>query len=121
MSTPRDNAPRPEAGKDTEFGREGEGAHARDADSGGHRTKAGGTYGDFVPDKGQPHKNDDRDANPVNPVMGDYYTGAGNIDRTADDPAARKPSSGDEEERIAEDNRNRSFDTTHIHKSTTKR
>lgn len=120
MSTPRDK-PRPEAGKDTQSGREGEGAHARDGESGGHRTPAGGTYGDFVPDKGQPQQENDRDANSVKPDSGDFYTGGGNIDRTADAPATRKPSAGDEEERIAEDNRNRSFDTTHIHKGTTRR
>lgn len=120
MSTPR-NKELPEAGKDTQSGREGEGAHARDGDSGGHRTPAGSTYGDFVPDKGQPRKNDDRDANPANRAMGDYYTGGGNIDRIPDEPAARKSAADDEEERIAQDKRNKSFDTTHVHKSTTSR
>jgi hypothetical protein len=121
MSTPRDKV-RPEAGKDTQSGRQGEGAHARDGDSGGHRSPAGSTYGDFVPDKGQPRKNDDRDANQANPAAGEYYTGGGNIDRLANEPAARKPTAdAGDEERIAEDNRNKSFDTTHVHKGTTTR
>ena len=130
MTTPRDKD-RPEAGKDTETGRQGEGAKARDGDSGGHRTSTGGTYGDFVPDRGQPRQNDDRDSDPA---MGDYYTGGGNIDRLADEPAARKPSASEDEkpqaderqieddaERVAEDNRNKSFDTAHVHTSTTSR
>jgi hypothetical protein len=128
MSTPRDKE-RPEAARDTESGKRGEGANARDGDSGGRRTKAGGTYGDWVPDRGQ------------EPLMGDYYTGGGNIDRLAEEPgsAARdqpdspsaretreprepevsgtKPSADDDQERVAEANRNKSFDTTHVHTS----
>lgn len=125
MSTPSDKD-RPEAARDTESGKRGEGAHARDGDSGGKRTKAGGTYGDWVPDRGP------------QPLMGDYYSGGGNIDRLAEEPgsaarqqpvapaaretrksedAGTKPSAGDDEERVAEANRNKSFDTTHVHTS----
>ena len=132
MTKPRQDTDRPEAGKDTESGRQGEGAHARDGDSGGHRSPAGGTYGDYVPDRGQPRKNDDRDSDPA---MGDYYTGGGNIDRLADEPAGRHPSqadtdaraqadagkAGDDAERVAEDNENKSFDTAHVHTSTSSR
>src|SRR4051794_39707291 len=144
MNSPNDKD-RPEAGRYTESGKRGEGANARDADSGGSRTKAGGTYGDWVPDRGQPMKNNDRDADA--PPMGDYYTGGGNIDRLAQEPGssarsdetagqqaasgesggkARDDSSapGDEqsdEERVAEANRNKSFDTTHVHTATTSR
>jgi hypothetical protein len=142
MSSPQDKD-RPEAGRDTESGKRGEGANARDAESGGSRTKSGGTYGDWVPDRGQPMENNDRDAGA--PPMGDYYTGGGNIDRLAKEPgsaAARNdeasgPKAGDDssgnkqndalsdeqgdEERVAEANRNKSFDTTHVHTATTSR
>ena len=78
---------RPEAGRDTELGKRGEGANATDADSGGSRSKAGGTYGNWVPDRGQPEQ---------------------------------RPEQSDEE-RVAEANRNKGFDTTHVHTSTTSR
>lgn len=124
MSTPAQDKDRPEAGADTENGRRGEGATARDAKSGGKRTAAGGTYGDFVPDK--PRGNDDRERDDT-PPMGDYYTGGGNIDRLGEEPAgqAQRPEASDaakdEAEKIAEDNRNKPFDTTHVHSSTTSR
>lgn len=119
MTTSRSDKDRPEAGADTESGRKGEGAHERDADSGGHRTASGGTYGDFVPDRAGPRKNDKRESDPQ---MGDYYTGGGNIDRIAEEPAAPKaPKADDDAERSAEDNRNKSFDTSHVHTSTTSR
>lgn len=111
---------RPEAGADTEHGRRGEGATARDAASGGTRTAAGGTYGDHVPDK--PRDNDDREREA--PAMGDYYTGGGNIDRLGEEPAGhgkRPEAAQDEAEKVAEDNRNKDFDTTHTHSSTTSR
>jgi hypothetical protein len=114
---------RPEAGADTDQGRRGEGATARDAASGGTRTSAGSTYGDHVPDK--PRSNDDRERE--DPPMGDYYTGGGNIDRLGEEPAGhgKRPEASDaaqdEAEKIAEDNRNKDFDTTHIHSSTTSR
>lgn len=121
---------RPEAGADTDP----EGKNPRAAESGGHRSAAGGTYGDYVPDRGQPRRNDDRDAG--EPKMGDYYTGGGNIDRLAEQPVSPSaPQSADgaardagkdaavesEEERIVEDNRNKSFDTTHVHSGATTR
>ncbi|HEY0856513.1 MAG TPA: hypothetical protein VGE16_05625 [Albitalea sp.] len=118
---------RPEAGADTDP----EGKNPRAAESGGHRSASGGTYGDFVPDRGQPRRNDDRDAD--EPKMGDYYSGGGNIDRLAEQPvspgapqaadtdAEKDEAAESEEERIAEANRNKSFDTTHVHSSTTTR
>jgi hypothetical protein len=121
-TTPQDKD-RPEAGADTEQGRRGEGATARDARSGGTRSTAGGTYGDFVPDK--PRGNDDRERE--DPPMGDYYTGGGNIDRLGEEPAGRpqppeaSDAAQDEAEKVAEDNRNKPFDTTHTHSSTTSR
>jgi hypothetical protein len=141
MTTPRPDKDRPEAGADTTSGRQGQGANERDGDSGGHRSAAGGTYGDFVPDRGQARKNDDRD---TDAAMGDYYTGGGNIDRLADEPAGRRashsnagaspdagpqgdaPAAGGEDddgdaERVAEANRNKSFDTAHVHTGTTTR
>lgn len=138
MTTPHPDKDRPEAGADTQWGREGKGAKERDGDSGGHRSAAGSTYGDFVPDRGQPRKNDDRD---TDVAMGDYYTGGGNIDRMADEPAGRKPAqsnagstpdadtdrdaptagNGNDAERVAEVNRNKSFDTVHVHTGTTSR
>lgn len=120
----------PAAGADTDP----EGKNPRPAQSGGHRSAAGGTYGDFVPDRGQPRRNDDRDA--PDPKMGDYYTGGGNIDRLAEQPVspsapqageAASPDAEDreavesEEERVYEDNLNKSFDTTHVHRGTTTR
>ncbi|RQP22838.1 hypothetical protein [Piscinibacter terrae] len=113
MSSPSDKD-RPEAGRDTESGKRGEGAHARDGDSGGKRSKAGSSHGDWVPDRGP------------QPLMGDYYTGGGNIDRIAEEPgtarskeqpAASDSGSGDDPERVAEANRNKGFDTTHVHTS----
>lgn len=98
MSTPRDKD-LPEAARDTEFGKRGEGAHARDGDSGGTRTKAGSTYGDFVPDRVRPHESTD----------------------PAADPKAEGQDEQGEEERVAEANRNKGFDTTHVHTSTTSR
>lgn len=130
------NLGRPEAGNDTRHGKPGEGQHERDGKSGGTRTSAGGTYGDFVPTAGQPRANDDRDATPP---MGDYYTGGGNIDRIAEEPGAsdRAPHAADQEpqerrapqdrteaereETVAEANRNKGFDTTHVHSGTTSR
>lgn len=44
MSTPKDKD-RPEAARDTASGKQGEGAHERDAGSGGTRSKAGSDYG----------------------------------------------------------------------------
>jgi hypothetical protein len=141
MADPQDKN-RPEAGADTRFGKPGEGAKARDADSGGDRSAAGSTYGDYVPNRGQPRQNDDRDHAQDQP-MGDYYTGGGNLDRLAEEPATAGPQAGAdpagasptahpdatdeerraaaEEERVAEANRNRTFDTTHVHSGTTSR
>jgi hypothetical protein len=141
MPTDRDRLP-PEAGADTNA----EGKNPRRADSGGHRTAAGSDYGDYVPDRGQPRHNDDRDAQDDDgPPMGDYYAGGGDLEHVAGTPVkpAQPPASpgdqgtranekndkrrreehqaADDEERIAEANRNKSFDTTHVHTGTTPR
>lgn len=117
-SSPKDQD-RPEAGADTRNGKRGEGATTRDAQSGGTRTSAGGTYGDHVPNAGQPRRNDDRDADRSVPG-GDPYTGGGNLDRLGEKPQS-SDDAADEAEKIAEDNRNKDFDTTHTHSSTTSR
>jgi len=108
MSTPTDRL-RPEAGADTRQGRHGEGSKEHRGDSGGHRTPAGSTYGDYVPDRGQPHRNDDIDQDPV--IQENF-----DIARPPEDPQAAQ-----EEERVAEANRNKGFDTPHIHSSATTR
>jgi hypothetical protein len=95
--------PRPEAGADTRQGREGEGSSERKGESGGHRSPAGSTYGDYVPDRGQPRRSMDIDQEPN---LRDYETGEDEADK---------------EETIAEANRNKSFDTTHVHSSATVR
>ena len=68
------------------------------ADPGGHRTGAGSDYGDWVPDRGQPRRNDDRAAEPQ---------GSGDA--------------ADKAEAAAESNRNKDFDTPHVHSATTSR
>lgn len=104
------------------------------AASGGTRTKSGTTYGDYVPDSGQPQRNDDRDAGPA---MGDYYTGGGKLDDLASQPrskpaadqaAGTQPSEDDEKKSVhpvdpkgTDVERNQSFDTPHTHASTTSR
>jgi hypothetical protein len=106
-----------------------DGAHGA---SGGERSKAGSDYGDWVPDRGQPRRNDDRDADPA--TGGDLM----NVARQPGSPQAEsdKQHAGTkrtgvpgEQERIeaeeaetrAESNRNKDFDTTHVHSSTTSR
>ncbi|HJV61912.1 MAG TPA: hypothetical protein VJ743_13265 [Albitalea sp.] len=126
---------RPEAGADTDQGRRGTAPDAHPADSGGTRTRAGSDYGDFVPDRGQPRRNDDRDAG--DPAMGDYYSGGGRIDqlgeqrasssnppRAAEGEPTRSPQDKtlpEKEETAVESNRNKGFDTTHVHSGTTTR
>jgi hypothetical protein len=134
MPTDKPDTPRPEAGADTEQGRQGEPPDGHRAESGGTRTKAGGTYGDYVPNRGQPRKNDDRDAE--TPAMGAPSTGAGPSDRLAQEPAAplhpqpapdvpgRSPEDKTRSERTetaTEARENKSFDTTHVHTGTTPR
>jgi hypothetical protein len=117
MAQPPDNSNRPEAGADTAFGKPGTGTTPRDAQSGGHRSAAGGTYGDYVPDRGQPRHNDDRDTAPANTANGQDWTRADppiSPDGT-NDPAAA------EQERISEVAQNKPFDTPHVHHSTTSR
>lgn len=104
MPNPSDRD-RPEAGADTRQGRTGEGSNERKGDSGGHRTPAGSTYGDYVPDRGQPRRNMDMDHDPV---VADFDTGGDKAE-------------ADKEETVAEANRNKSFDTPHVHSSTTTR
>ncbi len=120
----------PEAGADTDP----RGRNPRPAASGGHRSPAGSDYGDYVPDRGQPRENDDRDAEPP---MGDYYTGGGDIDQMAERPPADErgergtasrsrrdatdSSQAQREETAHEANANKEFDTPHTHSSTTPR
>jgi hypothetical protein len=104
--------------------------------SGGSRSNAGSDYGDWVPDR--PQHNDDRDAG--DPQMGDYPTGGGDMTNVARQPGSPQAESdrahagtkrtgvaGEQEridaeaEAIAESNRNKDFDTTHVHSSTTSR
>jgi hypothetical protein len=137
MPAPTDRD-RPEAGADTTQGRQGQGSKERQAESGGHRSTAGGTYGDYVPDRGQPRRTMDIDHDPVvmdDFVMGDSYTGGGNIEQPGKQPRdapkaaeAAEQGSGEEgkraaerEETIAEVNRNKGFDTPHVHSGTTSR
>lgn len=132
MTNSKQESDRPEAGADTQQGRPGKAPDGHVADSGGTRTRAGSDYGDFVPERSR--RNDDRDAG--TPAMGDYYTGGGNIDRLADEPGAprhpqaapeqpgrtpRDDTAAQKEETAAEANRNKSFDTTHVHTSATSR
>jgi hypothetical protein len=134
MPTDKPNTSRPEAGADTDQGRKGQAPDGHPAQTGGSRSRAGSDYGDFVPDRGQPRRNDDRDADA--PAMGDYYTGGGNIDRLADEPASsrhahaaaesgvRSPLDStpeQKEETASEVRENKPFDTTHVHSSTTSR
>jgi hypothetical protein len=105
-------------------------------DPGGHRSSAGSDYGDWVPDSGQPRRNDDRGAEPlggdVSPpgTARDADAPIAQPDRRHDDrgrgSAAGAPdlpdaTSGDAAEAAAESNRNKDFDTPHVHSSTTSR
>ncbi|HEX6364115.1 MAG TPA: hypothetical protein VFZ93_14255, partial [Albitalea sp.] len=94
--------------------------------SGGHRSGAGTDYGDWVPDRGQPRRNDDRGAEPPMsdeareaPLGRDAGSPDAPPDRKHDDPgrstAADTP---DATEAAAESNRNKDFDTPHVHSST---
>ena len=113
------------------------GAESKDgrrADPGGHRSKAGSDYGDWVPDRGQPQRNDDID---TDPIMGDYSTGGGDLTHVPKQPGSPRPrsdqgQSGDlrtgvlgepegPEEATRESNANKDFDTPHVHSSTTSR
>ena len=115
------------------------GAPAKDerpADPGGHRSKAGTTYGDYVPDRGQPRRNDDRDQDPA---MGDYDTGGGDLEHRGGQPVSPHPQAADAEqggttrtgssgeqvpdpdEAAHESRVNKTFDTTHVHSGTTSR
>lgn len=115
------------------------GAESKDGthgEPGGHRSKAGSDYGDWVPDRGQPTRNDDRDATPG---MGGYVSGGGDLMNVGRQPGSAQPTEDaqhagttrtgvlgeqerlDEAEAKAESNRNKDFDTTHVHSSTTSR
>ena len=118
--TRRQDKPLPEAGADTVSGRPGRGARERDGDSGGTRTGAGGTYGDFVPERVKPQAKEEASKEPESPI-GEYDTGGGNIDRAPAETAARQPSEDEDKERIKEDRANKDFDTPHVHSSTTSR
>jgi hypothetical protein len=107
------------------------------ADSGGHRTGAGTDYGDWVPDSGQPRRNDDRGAEPLGGDLSvpgtarDAGSPLAQPDRKHDDlgrstaaDAADRPDAkeaADAAEAAAESNRNKDFDTPHVHSSTTPR
>lgn len=110
--------------------------------SGGHRSPAGSDYGDFVPDSGQPRRNDDLDADPI---VGDYAIGSSDPMNIPKQPGSPRPRSdqgqsgtvrtgvlGEPEERVdpkpradesaaTESNRNKGFDTPHLHSGTTTR
>jgi hypothetical protein len=91
MPTDKPASDRPEAGADTEQGRRGQAPDKKPAESGGTRTPAGSDYGDFVPDRGMPPRSDDEQRN------------------------------AEQEETVVEAKRNKSFDSTHVHTSTTSR
>jgi len=114
------------------------GAESKDerrAQPGGHRTAGGSDYGDWVPDKGQPQRNDDRD---TDPVMQDYEATGGDLGKVPVEPGSPHPEADreregttrtgsfgeqvpDPDEAAAESRRNKDFDTTHVHSSTTSR
>jgi hypothetical protein len=109
---------------------------------GGNRSASGSDYGDWVPDRGQPRRNDDRERDPgasnyetsgSDPMNLPYEPGsprprsdegqAGDL-RTGvpGEPEApakgTKPQPPDPDESTAtESNRNKSFDTPHVHSS----
>jgi len=106
--------------------------------SGGERSKAGSDYGDWVPDRPDTRRNDDRGAD--DSAMGRYYTGSGDLMNVGRQPGSPQAESdpkqagtkrtgvpGEQEridaeaEAIAESNRNKDFDTPHVHSSTTSR
>jgi hypothetical protein len=104
------------------------------ADPGGHRSRGGSNHGDWVPDRGQPRRNDDRDADPQGgPSAGDELGPANPAAATARDraggsgataPATPGPAATDpaaQAEAAAESNRNKDFDTPHVHSGTTTR
>src|SRR5438105_5760809 len=109
-----------------------EGKDGRRGESGGHRSKAGSDYGDWVPDRGQPQRNDDIDSDPI---MGDFATGHEDMTHLPKRPGSPRPrsdegQSGDlrtgvpgepEKPSADESNRNKDFDTPHVHSSTTPR
>ncbi|HEV7913067.1 MAG TPA: hypothetical protein VGP22_04835 [Albitalea sp.] len=105
---------------------------------GGHRSPAGTDYGDFVPDSGQPRRNDDLDADPI---AGDFETGHDDPMHIPKRPGSPRPRSDKgqsgtvrtgvlgepdgppqpDESAATESNRNKSFDTPHVHSGTTPR
>jgi hypothetical protein len=108
------------------------GAHA---DPGGHRSPAGSDYGDWVPDRGQVRRNDDLERDPG---ASNYETGDRDPMNLPFEPGSPRPRAdegqagdirtgvlGEPEEEpesaATESNRNKSFDTPHVHSSTTTR
>jgi hypothetical protein len=103
--------------------------------SGGERSSAGSDYGDWVPQRTDTRRNDDIDADDKS--TGRYHTGGDLMDvgrqpgspQQADTAGGTKRTGvpGEDEridaeaEAIAESNRNKDFDTTHVHSSTTPR
>jgi hypothetical protein len=83
-----------------------------------------------VPDRGQPRRNDDRDAEPG---TGGHDTAGGDLGHAGKEPSTGHagaaggqtrpvtPEAADQAEAAAESNRNKDFDTPHVHSGTTSR
>ncbi|WP_280156211.1 hypothetical protein [Piscinibacter sp. XHJ-5] len=111
---------------------------------GGHRSRSGSDYGDWVPDRGQPQRNDDLDADdpsasqhetgasdpmnlPYSPgsprpradgdQAGDLRTGVLGEPQAPAGKGSRPPPPDPDESAATESNRNKSFDTPHVHSS----
>jgi hypothetical protein len=103
-----------------------ESKHGPPADSGGQRSRAGSDYGDWVPDPGRPHPRLDDDSGggdlmDVPPERGSPQSERGRAGTTRTGVAGEQERLDDEAEARAESNRNKDFDTTHVHSSTTSR
>ncbi|HEX6707302.1 MAG TPA: hypothetical protein VF169_21265 [Albitalea sp.] len=116
----------------------------RRADPAGKRTRSGSTYGDWTPAHGQAHQLDDRDQDPIER---DFEVGASDPMHIPPEPGGprprsdrgqsgstqtgvlgepeqtpeREPKPQADESAAVESNRNKSFDTTHVHSGTTVR
>jgi hypothetical protein len=124
-----------------------ESKHSPHADPAGHRTPSGSTYGDWVPESEQArtHANDDLDSDPI---VRDFQVGQRDPMRIPPEPGSPRPRSDEgqsgsmqtgvlgepqpekkpkepkpqpDESAAVESNRNKSFDTTHVHSGTTTR
>jgi hypothetical protein len=105
-----------------------ESKHGPHADSGGSRSSSGSDYGDWVPDPGKPHPtlDDDSGGGDLMNVPRERGSPQSDVDRgqagtTRTGVAGEDERLADEAEARAESNRNKDFDTTHVHSSTTSR